>query len=372
MSIPNSLPRSTTPFFGRAYSLTITPLSGEYANVPLVISSDTFEPEALRFTFDIYQYAWETCWQAEIVIYNANGPVGSGEHPQANLYQILIQEGALVTVSAGYQADYPNGNVPAIWTGPVFYTIQDRQDVVDQRLILHCLLDRTRTVQNFINDTLPGLSTQFSQARFIAAQSLNPINFNQDRFNALVTNPPPQSPSGLRMGADNLPRAKTYFGVPHTYLYDLAKQNSLQSWFDAHEWNFDLLNQPLAETIFATYAPVSPQSGPPARIGGVTLSLIGQPQQTQLGLDFRVLLDPLLQVVAPILQVAVQLQYVRQAPISYPVPANQLPVVPLDTPNAIVAVVGVRFSGDTRGNDWYCDVTGRVPGQNLLSAIGVA
>jgi hypothetical protein len=361
MSIPTAQPRSITPFFGRAYSLTITPSQGPSAGVPIVISSDAFEPEALRFTFDIYQYAWETFWQAEITLYNANGPITSGPSSGVNLYQAIIQEGDIVTVSAGYQADYPSGYVPAIWTGPVFYTIQDKQDVVDQRLTLHCLLNRVLTVQNFINDTLPALSTQFTQAQFIASQSLNTIKFNQDSFNAvLATSQAPRGPG-------QLPRAKTYFGVPHNYLNNLARQNNLNSWFDQHSWNFDNLQQPLATTLAATYAPVNPQGGPPARVGGVTLSLIGQPQQTQLGVDFRVLLDPTIQVVAPLPVVAVLPQYIRQAPITYPIPAGQIPVQPLA---AQYAVVGVRFLGDTRGNDWYSDITGRVPGPTLLAAIG--
>lgn len=353
--------QSTTPFFGRAYSLTITPNQGPSAGVPIVISSDTFEPNALRFTFDIVQMAFSAFWQAEISIWNADGPITSGPSAGVNLYQAVIQEGDIVTVSAGYQADYPAPAVPpAIFTGPVFYTIQDRIDVVDKRLIIHCLLNRVLTTQNFLNATLPALSTQFTQAQFIASESANKINVNAAQLQNSISSATPQR------GAANLPRGKSYFGNPHPYLTALADQNNLLSWFDNKGWNVDSLQNPVGKLV-ATYAPVVPQGGPPARVNGTTLSLIGQPQQTQLGVNFRVLLDPNVQVTAPLPQVAVQQQFIRQAPIAYPLPKGQGPPVPLVDQ---YVVVGIRFIGDTRGNAWYSEITGIAQIQTAIALLG--
>jgi hypothetical protein len=352
---------SVTPFFGRAYSLTVSPQSGPAAGQTIIISSDTFEPEALRFTFEINQVAFSEFWHAEIAIYNANGPIPSGPSRGINLYDAVINEGDVVTVCAGYQADYPApATPPAIWTGPVFYTIQDRLDVVDQRLILHCILSRAITTQNFLNVTLPALSTQMSQALFIAKNSVTPIKVNSSQVQSAIETANPQR------GAKNLPRGKSYFGSPHPYLQSLADQNNLLSWWDRHSWNVDSLQNPLGE-LKATYAPVNPQGGPPVRIGNITLSLIGQPQQTQLGVSFRVLLDPNVQVVAPLPQVAVMLQYVRQAPIAYPVPQGSIPPVPLVDK---YAVLGVRFIGDTRGNPWYSEITGVAQIQQAIQLLG--
>lgn len=353
--------RSVTPFFGRAYSLTITPNQGPSAGIPIVVSSDTFEPNALRFTFDIQQVAFSAFWQAEITIWNANGPISDGPSAGVNLYQAVIQEGDIVTVAAGYQADYtPPSIPPSIWTGPIFYTIQDRIDVVDQRLIIHCLLNRALTTQNFLNATLPARSTQFSQAQFIAQKSLNPIQINTSQVQNAIESAEPQR------GAQNLPRAKSYFGNPHHYLTALADQNNLTSWFDNKAWNVDSLQNPLGDLV-ATYAPVVPTGGPPSRVDNVTLSLIGQPQQTQLGVNFRVLLDPTVQIVSPLPQVAIQLQFIRQAPIAYPLPAGSGPPVPLVDK---YAVVGVRFIGDTRGNPWYSEITGIAQIQQAIQLLG--
>jgi hypothetical protein len=344
---------STTPFFGRAYSLSI---KSQTTGDTVIISSDTFEPEALRFTFDIQQVAWSEFWHAEIAIYNANGPIPSGPNMGQDLYNLIIGEGDIVTVCAGYQADYPGGTPPAIWTGPVFYTIQDRLDVVDQRLIIHCVLARALTIQNFMNATLPLRATNFSQAKFIAENAKTPININSSQVKSILTS------------TTQLPRGKSYFGNPHNYLQSIADQNNLLSFFDSHTWNINDLGKPLGSLI-ATYAPVNPQGGPPVRIGNVTLSLIGQPQQTQLGVDFRVLLDPNVQIVAPLNQVAVMLQYVRQAPIAFPVPQGSTPPRPLANQ---YAVIGVRFTGDTRGNAWYSDITGVSQVQDMLQLLGVS
>jgi hypothetical protein len=353
--------QSTTPFFGRAYSLTITPNQGPSAGIPIVITSDSFEPNALRVTFDIVQYAFSAFWAAEISIWNADGPISTGPSAGVDLYQAIIQEGDIVTLAAGYQADYPYPSVPpAIFTGPVFYTVQDRLDVVDRRLTIHCLLNRALTTQNFLNATLPALSTQFTQARFIASQALNKIGLNSSQVQSVINSTTPQR------GANQLPRGKSYFGNPHPYLNALADQNNLLSWFDNKGWNVDSLQQPLGNLV-ATYAPIVPQGGPPAKVGGVTLSLIGQPQQTQLGVNFRVLLDPNVQITAPLPQVAIQKQFIRQAPIAYPLPVGQGPPVPIVDK---YAVVGIRFIGDTRGNTWYSEITGIAQIQQAIQLLG--
>jgi hypothetical protein len=352
--------QSKTPFFGRAWSLTITPSQGPSANTPIVVTSDSFEPEALRMTFDITQVAFSAFWHAEITIWNANGPITSGPSAGINVYQAIIQEGDIITVSAGYQADYPYPSIPpAIWTGPVFYTIQDRVDVVDERLTIHCLLNRALTTQNFISATLPALASQFTQAQFIASQSRNKITLGPNVQQMLSLASP-------QRGAASLPRAKTFFGNPSQYLTALADQNSLLSWFDNKGWHVDSLQFPTG-ALKATYAPVGVGSGPPQRIGDTTLSLIGQPQQTQLGVNFRVLLDPTIQVEAPLPQVAVALKYVRQAPIPYPLPKGSIPVRPLQ--NQYV-VIGARFVGDTRGNAWYSEITGAAAIQSAIQLLG--
>ncbi len=346
--------RSTTPFFGRAYSLSIALTQGDAAGQTITISSDEFEPNALRFSFELEQHAFSDFWHAEITIYNCDGPIGSGPNPQLNLFQAVIQEGDIVTLRAGYQADYKaTGVAPTIWQGPVFYFIKDRLDVVDQRLILHCVCSRALTTLNFINGSLPALSNQVSQARYIAANSITKIGVNSSQVQGALA-------------STQLPRGVSFFGAPHNYLQHLADSNSnVVSWFDSYSWNLDTLKDPAGKLV-ASYAPIQP-GGVPARVDGVSLSLIGTPQQTQFGVNFRVLLDPVVQVSSPLPKVGLAKEFVRQAPVAYPLPKGQYAPRPLGTE---YIVVGVRCTGDTRGNAWYTDITGLTLVSDVLVMLG--
>jgi hypothetical protein len=356
-----SVSRSQIPFFGRAYALTIFPKQGPSAGQSIVVSSDTFEPNALRFTFDIFQVAWSAMWEAEIIIYNADGDIQDGPSKGINLYNAVIQEGDTVSIAAGYQADYPFPNIPpVIWQGEIFYTILDRVDVVDRRLVIRSLMFRSKKMQNWINKSIPWRANQLAQARWIAQHSRTPVNFDEDHFQRCVQAAQPQR------GAAELPRGKTYFGLPDTYLGYLADQNGLLNWYSNKGWETDNIQFPVG-TLKATYGPVIPRGGPPAKVGNVTLSLIGQPQQTQLGVDFRVLLDPTIQITAPLPKVSVQPQFIRQAPVSYPLPKGQGPPRPIE--NEYV-VVGVKFVGDTRGNPWYTEITGVVNVNQAVQMLG--
>lgn len=359
---------STTPFFGRSYELSITTKS---SGQTIIVSSDTWEPEALRFTFDIRQIAFgqgSAYWFADIEIFNCDGTIpGSGN----NLAQTVISEGDQVTVRAGYQAD---GDPQIIWQGQVFQPVWERIDVTDYKLTLHCFLGRAFSSQNFINQALTTVSTARQQAEYIAANSVNPIPLTQGQLNVLDTLAPGQLPGG-----------KTYFGNPHDYLVAIARHNGMVSWLDQNGFNMAPLYNPTdpavsstsnAQTpqgstlpvpvgpILATYAPCSPLQGPPIKAGdGTTLSLIGTPQQTQYGVNFKVLLDSRIKMAAPLPQVKLALQYIRQAQLQI----GTLPARPLVSQ---YVVVGVRHVGDTRGNPWYSEVMAYSQVQNVIALLG--
>jgi hypothetical protein len=350
-------PRSTTPFFGRSYTLEIQPAQGPSAGQTLVVTSDEFEPNALRISFDVNQLAFKSFWFAEITIWNCDGVITSGPSAGVNLYQAVIQEGDTVTLKAGYQAD---GEPKVIWSGPLYYVIKDRPEVTDHRLVLNCLLSRALANNNFVNSISPALSRQYEQALQIAQESQTPFTIDSPHLAALT---------------DQSDYAHSFFGNPQTFLTYLAEQANLLSWFDSHGiWHTDdSLNQPIGKLV-ATYGPASPLEGPPRNLpDGTTLSLIGQPQQIDQGVEFRVLLDNRIQIARPLPAVAVQLAAVRQTALAYPLPSiTQLALATAANSRQLVqcAVIGVRFIGDTRGNPWYTEISGRFPLADSLNAIG--
>lgn len=361
--MPSKVAQSKIPFFGRSWALTIIPHQGPKAEIPILVTSDQFGPEALRVEFEINQYAFSAFWTAEFTIYNADGPISEGPSKDENLYKTVMNEGDTVIFCAGYQADNPQDSIPPmVWKGFIFYTTQDRVNVVDKRLILHCMNCRALTTQNFINKTCSALSTQFTQAQFIAANSNINIGIDQKEVQGTLQSANPQR------GAQQLPRAKTYFGNPHHYLQAIADQNGLLSWFDDTNWHVAKINDPVGDVV-GIYAPVHLTGEAPHRVGKVNLSLIGEPSQTNLGVNCRILLDPQVQVTSPLTQIAIQKQYIRQRTFGYPLPDDQVGIIPLSDTDQYV-VVGVTIRGDTRGNPWYTDVVGAVSIQTALQLLG--
>ena len=93
---------STTPYFGRSYELDIFTQDGQ----KIVVASDAWAPDSLRFTFECEQIAFNegnAYWQATVEIYNCDGNITSGPSKGVNLSKLVISEGNNVAIKAGYQ-----------------------------------------------------------------------------------------------------------------------------------------------------------------------------------------------------------------------------------------------------------------------------
>jgi hypothetical protein len=380
---------SSTPFWGRAYELDIITQDGQ----TIVVSADAWEPEALRFTFECEQIAFgegNAFWLATVEIYNCDGNITSGPSAGVNLAKLVVSEGDNVVVKAGYQAQ---GKPQTIWQGEVYQPTWERVDVVDYKLTLHCVLGRAFGNQNFINQTLTSLSTGRQQAEWIVANSTNQFNTVGSQLTAFDA-----------ANSTKLPRGKSFFGDPNHYLSALARANGMVAWIGLAtpgsagvgstsapqgQWNVAPLYNPsdpassatsngqvpggqdypvTVGAVVATYASTSIYSGPPINTpDGTTLSMIGTPQQTQYGVDFRVLLDARLKIDVPLPQVRLSGAYVRQAARAFP--AGPLDIRPLPS-DGLYAMLKVRHCGDTRGNDWYTEVTGYSSILDIIALLG--
>ncbi len=340
--------------FGRSYRLSVQAqtTSGQLENI--VISDSAWEPEALRFTFDIEKVALHTFWNATIRIYNCDGPIPSGPSEGQILSNLIIAEGATVTIEAGYL----NGQSGTIWQGEVFQPIWTRENVVDFVLTLKCIQGRILGTNNFINKTMPALQTARGQAEFIAINSTIPVPYlpqTMDAFDA----------STLTKTA----RPVTVFGDPSEHLFGIADESGLMAWIGENGLSVSSLTDNLGPVV-ASYAPAfSPGSTPQTAPSGVSLTLIGTPQQTILGADWTVLLDPRMNVTVPLSQAQVDLATIQLAALPNPTPNGFMPPRPLAT-NGIYVVVGVRHTGDTRGSEWLTHVTGITVVKDVIALLG--
>lgn len=325
------------PLFGRKYKVDVLVPNGDGTNTVITVSSDTFEPEALRVTFDIYQVAFQERWFAEVCIYNLD---------QATTNQLLSgnAQDLKVVVAAGYSTG-TLGAYATIWNGSVFQALFTREETTDYKMTLICTTGLTELTRNLINKTFAAGITQAQLVQQIADSAFNPIPVGKNGISSSLP-------------ATKSSRPITVFGNPATYFNNIARANQMQWWMGTDGMAMKSLNDDAPASPSLVYAPPimpgvntagAPVSSPP--VDGV---IVGTPEQTQFGVSFRVLLDPRLQIKSDAWTVIkIDNSLIRFA--KKQIGDTVLNVLDQD---GVYAVGGVRFTGDNRGNEWYATVDG--------------
>ena len=328
---------STIPLFGRAYELTAYSEQGQE-----IITSDAWEPEALRMTFDILETTLPSpYWYADIIVYNFNKPEAYN----------LISSAYRVTLKAGYQTGANKANI--IWDGPVFQVLFDRQNVVDQTFTFHCVATIPELSQNIINFSQNKLSTQAQ----VLSRMVSQIGVNVDK-----------SPMANKLlSAKQYVRGKTLFGSLPDYLSQLGDDQFLTHYMDGVKAYLSEIapSGNALPPVALIYSPPDPPGyvtslGSPS---SVNKTIIGVPRQTQFGATFQVLLDPRVKVTAPPMLIHIDntvISQMKQMIGQY--------IAPLDTKLNFFAAQ-IRHHGDTRGNDWYTQIDGFNP-QYAIGLLG--
>lgn len=331
--------QSGQPLWGQAWELTITCATAGGGSQSTVVSSNAWEPEALRVTFDVLQ-AMNTAplWYADISVYNLDDQTA----------QNIALNASWATLKAGFQFGSQISSI--IWDGPVFQVLYTREQVVDQKLTLHCVAvpGDLSTIVNFSMGKFS--SQQQLLARMIQETNLPPINPANGTQGVVASQ---------RMTATQYPRGNTVFGKVSRFLAQVADSNQVQTWNDgkqAYVSEADNGNR----TPSLIYSPPFPpgstgnDSGLPS---GTNQSIIGTPQQIQQGVVFTVLLDPRLKVqLPPLLVQLVRTNITLLERIPNPNDSSGLPTAL--SSNLLFFAAQVRHTGDTRGNDWHTEVTG--------------
>ncbi len=304
----------TPSFFGRAWKVTVTPqATGE----EWTVSNSSWDTEALKVTFEVEQVALLTYWFADISIYNFL--------PAAAM---VIQKGDLVTLEAGYQS--PGSGL--IFSGRVFQPVWERSSETDYRLTLHCLVGLFEDETGYVSTSFAAGATQSGSVRQVAAAASPAI---------------PIEYLDPALDKRKLPRGGAYSGRALRFFADIAADNQLQIWLS---WKGVTIRSlaPAGETPDVVYAPpLSPASHLETGGGLTKYTLLGTPQQTERGVHFRALLDSDVQLGSLVQLDNVLLSKLRLVP-------GKLP--PLS--DGLYVVAGIHHAGDTRGNEWYTEITG--------------
>ena len=315
-------PYSNITQFGRAWILTITPYTNaQGVPKPIIISSTTWQPEPLRMTFDAYRsIGTDSFWFADIAIYNLNDPTE----------QILLTQGMTVKLQAGYQNQQELGT---IYEGTLFQPMWERENGVDFKLTLRCMVGLMEQTNNFVTLAVAGGLTQGQ----LIYQMAKAAHFPLDTTNVNLS-------STIRSS-----RGEVLFGQPGEYVASAAKESEALAWFGHHSVNITDFVQPAGSSQKFKTLVYGPGNG-----------LVGTPIQTQDGVNIKVLLDARAELsnqfqLEP--SVAIK-QFDRVLGQTYP--------TILDASGTYI-IGAVRHYGDSRGEDWYTEMTGFTYNGSILA-----
>ncbi len=312
-----------TDYFGKAWQLTINPqASGETWTIP-----DGSGGEALRCTFEIEQYANSAYWFADIAVFNFSAAFAQ-----------VVQKGDLVSLTAGYQS--PGSGL--IFSGTVLQPIWERANDTDFKFTLHCVVGLFEDRNGQVNTTIAAGQTQGDAVRQVARSCAHPLAIEY-LDPALETK---KYPRGLAVSA-----------IAREFFDRIAEDNDMQMWIGWNGLNISPLTSD-NDTPDWIYAP--PFSAGGSQSGNTKYTLLGTPQQTEKGVNFRVLLDSGVRLKSLVSVQNVLVNQVRNIP-------GQLP--PIFNPNGAFIVAGIRHMGDTRGNDWQTEITTVTPDWAKLQAV---
>jgi len=303
--------RTGNVLYGRRYRVIVANSGG----IALDVSD-------LHCTFDIQYVVNQQPPFSTIVIYNLN-PVTE---------DFILNYGDRVIVEAGYEGN----QYGVIFDGEVVEPIRDKEDNVTYRLTINALAGNSLLNQSFVNFTL----NRGQSARSIV-----------QNLASMATHPSPIGELSPQLSAAQLPRAKAVFGLTRDYIRQIAQASNLAFYTKSGEINLIHASDPPKGEILD----LTPESG-----------LIGQPTQQDLGVSFRCLLNPAIQIgtMVHIDSSLIQAQTYQIGQVPRPLDAQ-----------GIYRVVGVEHVGDTRGNDWYTNCVtvsqaGGIPNMIASSAYG--
>lgn len=326
---------SSIPLWGQAWELTVQYSTEGGGTSQAVLTSDSWDPDALRMTFEVLQTTLPSPWWfADICIYNMN---------KAEIQNTLLNA-TWVILKAGFQTG--PSLFATIWDGPVLQPMFDREDVVDFKVTLHCVANPL-----VLNDIVSFSIGQFASQQLTVARMANEAGLPD----ISVDNGTMSQATEDRLAGKQYPRGKTVFGKVNKELRQIADDQFVNTWCDGNKAYIAELSAgktiPQPDLVYSPPFPPNYQvSGLPS---GTTQSIIGTPRQTPFGVIFTVLLDPRLKVQMPPLVVQLVRTLISQIAA---IPGQNL-VSPMSA-NLNFFVAQVRHSGDTRGNEWQTEVTG--------------
>ncbi len=256
----------------------------------------------------------------------------------ARIYNLSAQtiatapkEGGQVLLSAGYYGLASETSGPGvIFRGTITQTRMGRESQTDTYLDVFAADGDIPHNQATVNHTLAAGATADEVRDAILNNSLAAYGITKG-------NAPPLSPAAL-------PRGQVFYGMAHDHLRVLARDNACTWGFDDGRLDF------------------TPRAGAlpgPAVVLTAATGMVGLPQQTEDGIAVRCLLNPQLHKGGRVTINNASIQRARysQDSTSANTQGGLLPAIDGKTDSdGAYKIIWIDYSGDTRGQDWYCDL----------------
>lgn len=310
---------STTTVTGQGYTDILLP-SGEYYQIREdsfaesdwlygrryrifveIEGNKAFEVSDLRCVFEITKTSYMEANTSIVQIYNLN-PDDENK---------LIKQGQRIIIEAGYVGS----QYGKIFGGNIIQPIRSKENGTDYVLTLVSMDNDRYVAYGLINVAL------------VAGQSA------RDAVDALATKAMVSSEIGSVSQLNTVyPRGKVLFGMSNEYLAQIAQTENGTYYSEDGKINIIKTVQSPSNVIKS----YGPRNG-----------LIGNPTQTEMGINCKVLLDPSVKTNGFFHidnEKVTGLQYTQGQPIRQ-----------LDN-EGIYRIVRFTHKGDTRGNDWYTEI----------------
>jgi hypothetical protein len=300
--VENSIRSNGNILYGRRYRILVVNELGNGLDV-----SD------LRCTFKVTKTLQMNPNISEVTIYNLN--------PQSE--NTLIEEGNRIIIEAGYEGE----QYGIIFDGSILQPIRDKEEGTTYKLTLTSLDGDRFFNDGFINASYVKGMTKRKITEALATDASNPAQLGNIS-------------QGLE--SSELTRGKVVFGLSRDYLRQVAQSNNATFYIDNGKVNIVKAEDIDSDSIIE----LSPQSG-----------LIGTPTQNESGVTIKCLLNPRITVNK---LVHIDNRLVRENQIA-PVFTKDLqkpsaPIIRNLDNDGIYRVIKVTYSGDTRGDEWFCEL----------------
>jgi hypothetical protein len=304
----------STSYFGRRFKVVVTPqATGE----DWTVADSSWGNEALRIRFEIEQQTNQAWPSAAVEIYNLD----------PDRAQVITQNDA-VSVIAGYES--PASDTP-IFTGQIYQALWERSGEFDTKLTLHCLFGMLQDMNSKVSVSL----TTSGAAPLTQAEAVRQV----------------AAAAGIEVAAlapvlstQTYARGRVITGNARKFFDDIAISNHLSGCWIGPDGLHIVNLAPQTTTPDVVYAP--PYS-PVAAGASVKYILVGTPAQTQLGVNFRTLLDNSARLGGTVQLSGVTTKRLAAVPLKFQRPFAQ---------DAVYVVAGMRHIGDSRGNEWNTEI----------------